>query len=106
VPAAAEEVRRFMSKYILKLFITGRTAQSDLALRNLRHICDHDLGMEYELEVIDVLEHPQLAEDEKIHATPMLVRESPSPVRHIAGDLSDSEKVLYELGLEIPRSDS
>jgi circadian clock protein KaiB len=91
-----------MSKYILRLFISGRTTQSDIALGNLRRICEHDLGGEYELEVVDVLARPGVAEEERILATPMLVRVSPAPARRIAGDLSDREKVLYELGLPIP----
>lgn len=95
-----------MSKYVLRLFISGRTIQSDIALGNLRRICERDLGVEYELEVVDVLERPGLAEEERILATPMLVRESPAPVRRIAGDLSDREKVLFELGLPIPRTGS
>ncbi len=88
-----------MRKYILRLYITGRTSHSDSAISNLRRICERDLEAEYELEVIDVLERPQLAEDEKILATPTLVRELPPPMRRIVGDLSDREKVL--LGLDI-----
>jgi circadian clock protein KaiB len=88
-----------MRKYVLRLYITGRTTQSDTAISNLRRICEQDLGAEYELEVIDVLERPQLAEDEKILATPTLVRELPLPIRRIVGDMSDREKVL--LGLDV-----
>jgi circadian clock protein KaiB len=55
---------------------------------------------DYELVVIDVLERPQLAEDEKILATPMLVKELPMPIRRIIGDLSDTEKVLLGLDLQ------
>lgn len=88
-----------MRKYILRLYITGRTTHSDTAIGNLRRICEQDLQAEYELEVIDVLERPQLAEDEKILATPTLVRELPPPIRRIVGDLSDREKVL--LGLDV-----
>ena len=52
----------------------------------------------YELEIIDVLEHPQVAEDERILATPTLIKQLPPPLRRVIGDLSDTEKVL--LGLE------
>lgn len=85
--------------YTLRLYITGRTTQSQRALRNLGEICDTELGGHYELEVIDILEHPQLAEDNKILATPTLVKKLPAPVRKIIGDLSDRERVL--LGLDI-----
>jgi len=86
-----------MSKCILRLYITGRTAQSDAAIVNLRRICEQDLGAEYELEVIDILEHPQRAEDGKILATPTVVREFPLPIRKYVGDLSDRNKVLLDL---------
>lgn len=88
-----------MRNYQLKLYITGHTQRSQQAIANLRRICDEELRGEYELVVIDVLERPQLAEDEKILATPTLVKELPMPIRRIIGDLSDSERVL--LGLDL-----
>ncbi len=88
-----------MKKYRLRLYITGRTSHSQRAIANLQKICESDLKGEYEIEVIDVLEHPQLAEYEKILATPTLVRQLPEPVRKIIGDLSDRDKVL--LGLDL-----
>ena len=85
--------------YRLRLYITGRTSQSIRAIENLRRICDSELDGRYEVEVIDVLENPRLAENEKILATPTLVKRLPEPVRKIIGDLSDREKVL--IGLDI-----
>ncbi|MFQ5852904.1 MAG: circadian clock KaiB family protein [Candidatus Binatia bacterium] len=89
-----------MSKFLLKLYITGRTPRAERAVTNLRRICAERLNGQYELVVINILENPQLAEDEKILATPTLVKELPLPVRRIIGDLSDSDKVLPCLGLE------
>jgi len=66
---------------------------------NLRRICEQELAGQYELQIIDVLENPQLAEDEKILATPTLIKQLPPPLRRVIGDLSDTEKVL--LGLEV-----
>jgi circadian clock protein KaiB len=86
-------------KYLLRLFITGRTPRSEKCITNLQSICEKDLDREYELEVIDVLERPQLAEDEKILATPTLIKKLPPPVRRLIGDLSDTEKVLIGLDL-------
>lgn len=86
-------------KYALKLYVTGRTPNSIRAIRNLRQICEDMLAGEYELDVIDVLEKPQLAENEKILATPTLVRRLPPPIRQIIGDLSDRDKVLFGLDL-------
>ena len=89
-----------MKKFKLRLYITGRTPQSQRALANLRAICEADLKGVYEIEVIDVLEHPTLAENEKILATPTLVKRLPEPVRKIIGDLSDRDKVQLGLDLE------
>ena len=88
-----------MNKYLLKLFITGQTIRSGRAIANLRRILEKELGMEYELIIIDVLEQPQDAEHEKILATPTLIKEFPPPVRRIIGDLSDTKQVL--VGLEL-----
>jgi circadian clock protein KaiB len=89
-----------MNKSLLKLYITGHTPRSERAIANLNRICDQELGGQYELVVIDVLERPQLAEDERILATPTLIRALPPPLRRIVGDLSDTEKVLVGLDLE------
>lgn len=93
-----------MNKYQLKLFITGHTLYSWRAINNLRRICEEELGAEYELTIIDIQEQPQAAEDEKILATPTLIKESPPPVRRIIGDLSDRKQVL--MGLELPHQES
>lgn len=88
--------------YTLRLYITGRTARSEQALSNLQSIIDNELSDDYELEVIDVLERPQLAEDERIIATPTLIKELPPPLRRIIGDLSDRETVVMGLDLRRP----
>jgi circadian clock protein KaiB len=88
-----------MSKYMLRLYITGRTEKSERAVASLRDICGGKFQDQYELQIIDVLENPQLAEDDKIMATPTLIKQLPPPLRRIIGDLSDTEKVL--LGLDV-----
>ena len=93
-----------MNKYLLKLFITGHTLPSSRAIINLRRICEKEFGTDYELTIIDVLEQPQVAEDEKILATPTLIKKFPPPVRRIIGDLSDTKQVL--LGLELFHEES
>lgn len=93
-----------MDKYQLKLFVTGQTLRSSRAIINLRRICEEELGTGYELDVIDVLERPQLAEEERILATPTLIKKFPLPVRRIIGDLSDTKQVL--LGLELLHPES
>lgn len=92
-----------MSKYVLKLYVTGQTSRSARAIANMRWICEEELNGQYELRIIDVLEKPQMAENEKIIATPTLIRESPPPARRLIGDLSDVERVLQGLDLRIGR---
>jgi circadian clock protein KaiB len=87
-------------KFLLKLYVTGQTPRTERAIVNLRRICDESLGNQYQLFVIDVLEQPQLAEDERIIATPTLIKELPPPARRLIGDLSDMEKVLEGLDLQ------
>ena len=88
-----------MSQYHLKLYIAGRTPRAELAMHRLNAICEEQLHGQFLITVIDVLEHPQLAEDEKILATPTLIKELPEPLRRIIGDLSDQDKVLIGLDL-------
>ena len=88
-----------LSKYVLTLYVTGTSPRTKIAIDNLDRICKQELDGRYELEIVDVLEHPQRAEDEKILATPTLIKQLPPPLRRVIGDLSDKEKVL--LGLEV-----
>jgi circadian clock protein KaiB len=81
------------------LFVAGSTPRATAAVENLRRICEQELHGQYELEVIDVMLHPELAEQEKVLATPTLIKQLPPPLRRVIGDLSDSEQVL--LGLEL-----
>jgi circadian clock protein KaiB len=86
-------------KYVLKLYVTGLTPRSQDAVKNLKKILNEDYKGVYSLRVIDVVKHPNLAEDDKILATPTLIKILPPPVRRIIGDLSNKEKVL--LGLDL-----
>ena len=85
--------------YILKLYVAGNTPNSMRALKTLRNILDSEFRGVYALKVIDVLKNPQLAEEDKILATPTLAKILPPPVRRIIGDLSDRERVLIGLDL-------
>lgn len=89
-----------MNNFVLKLYVTGNTPRTERAIDNLRRICERELGGRYQMVVIDVLERPQLAENEKILATPTLVKHLPPPLRRIIGDLSDIQKVLLGLDLQ------
>lgn len=89
------------SKYILRLYITGTTNKSVLALANLKKICEEYLEGQYELEVIDLYQMPGLAKDDQIIAAPTLIKKLPLPFRRIIGDMSNVEKVL--MGLELKK---
>ena len=89
-----------MDKFTLRLYITGQTSHSERAIANLRRVCQEDLEGQYEMEIIDILEQPQLAEDEKILATPTLIKQLPPPLRRVIGDLSDTDKGLLGLDLQ------
>jgi len=83
----------------LRLYVAGQTAKSVAALANLKKYCTQYLEGRYQLEVIDLLVNPQLAEGDQILAIPTLVRKVPVPIRKIIGDLSNEERVL--VGLDI-----
>ena len=85
--------------YLLKLYVAGNTANSMRALKTLHDILETEFKGVYALKVIDVLKNPQLAEEDKILATPTLSKILPPPVRKIIGDLSDRERVLIGLDL-------
>ena len=87
-------------KYILRLYITGTTSRSIQAITNLKKICRDYLEGRYELEVIDLFQHPGLAKDEQIIAAPTLIKKLPLPFRRIIGDMSNKEKVLLGLDLK------
>lgn len=83
----------------LRLYVAGQTPKSVTALINLKKLCEEHLAGKYRIEVIDLLEHPQLARGDQILAIPTLVRRLPSPIRKIIGDLSNTERVLVGLDL-------
>ena len=89
----------FTKTYVLKLYVAGNTPNSVRALKILKEILEQDFRGIYALKVIDVVQNPQLAEEDKIMATPTLAKVLPPPVRKIVGDLSDREKVLIGLNL-------
>lgn len=90
-----------MEKIVLHLFIAGRTVRAERAIATLRRICEHELAnYECELNIVDVLAEPQQAEVRRILATPTLIKELPSPVRRIIGDLGgDPRELLAALNL-------
>jgi circadian clock protein KaiB len=84
----------------LRLYVAGQTPKSLAAFANLKAICEEHLQGKYTIEVIDLIENPQLAGGDQILAIPTLVRKLPPPLRKIIGDLSNTERVLVGLDLK------
>jgi circadian clock protein KaiB len=88
-----------VERWHLRLYVAGMTPTARRAFESIERICEEHLADRYSIEVVDLLENPQLAEGDQILAVPTLVRQLPPPVRKIIGDLSATEKVL--VGLDI-----
>jgi circadian clock protein KaiB len=83
----------------LRLYVAGQTPNCLIAFKNLQELCRTHLDGRFRIEVVDLLEHPQLARGDQILAIPTLVRKLPEPIRRIIGDLSNTERVLVGLDL-------
>ena len=94
-PPAPAQAERF----VLRLYVAGSTPQSSRAITNLKAICEAHLKNRYDLTVIDLYLHRELAKDDQIVVAPMLVRLSPAPLRRMIGDLSNTERVVAALDL-------
>lgn len=86
-------------EYVLRLFITGATPNSIRAVTNIKMICEEHLKGRYSLEIIDVYQQGNIAEQEQLIALPLLIRKEPLPEKRMIGDLSNTEKVLKGLGI-------
>jgi circadian clock protein KaiB len=87
------------SEWELRLYVAGQSPRSVAAIRNLKRICDTHLAGKYSIELVDLLENPQLSINDQIVAIPTLVRQLPTPIRKIIGDLSNTERTLIGLQL-------
>jgi circadian clock protein KaiB len=88
--------------YVLRLYVTGATPRSMRAISNIRKICEQYLAGRYDLEVVDIAEHPVLAEGEQIIAAPTLIKKLPLPLRRFIGDMSQTDRIL--LGLDLRKT--
>lgn len=101
---AAKKKKSAADEWILRLYVAGQSARAIAALQNLKTICNEHLAGRYRIEVIDLLQQPQLARGDQIVAVPTLVRHLPPPVKKIIGDLSNEERVLVGLDLRPRRA--
>jgi circadian clock protein KaiB len=97
--------KKATERYVLRLYVTGATPQSTLAILNVKRVCEEHLQGRYDLEVVDIYQKPSLAKDEQIVAAPTLIKQLPAPLRRLIGDLSSRERVLLGLDLK-PRKES
>ena len=95
--------KRDRAKYVLRLYVTGMTPKSTLAIANVRKLCEKHLAGCYKLKVIDIYQQPKLARGEQIIATPTLIKKQPLPLRRLIGDMSDTERFLAGIDLK-PRN--
>ncbi len=89
--------------YVLRLYVAGNGAKTKTAIENVRRICEERLRDRFDLEIVDLHQHPTAVTDDLVLATPTLVRRLPAPLRTVVGDLSETEKVLVGLAL-VPKS--
>ena len=90
------------ARYVLRLYITGHTARSTKAIVNIRKICEEHLQGRYDLEVVDISQHPTLAKGEQIIAAPTLIKKLPLPLRRFIGDMSQADRII--LGLDLRKA--
>ncbi|MGV3618996.1 MAG: circadian clock KaiB family protein [Fimbriimonas sp.] len=88
----------------LTLYVAGQTPKSMTAFANLKRICEEHLPGRYNIEIVDLMKHPELAQEHQIVAIPTLVRKVPTPMRKVIGDLSNTERALVGMSL-VPRND-
>ncbi len=91
-----------MSGYRFRVYVAGQTQRTQAALANLRWVCEDRLAGDFELEIIDVVERPDLAETDGILIAPTVLRLAPWPPRRVYGDLSDHDRMVAALGLPEP----
>ena len=87
------------AKYVLRLYVSGSTLKSALAVANIKRICEQHLKNRYDLKVIDIYQQPNLARDAQIVAVPTLIKRLPPPLQRLVGDLSNLKQVLFGLDL-------
>lgn len=101
-PGQVRAVSSRPAKYLLRLYVSGSTAKSVQAIKNIKQVCEQHLKNQYDLEVIDIYQQPSLARSEQIVAVPTLIKRIPLPLRRLIGDLSNLRQVLFGLDL-LPR---
>jgi len=90
---------RAKERYVLRLYVAGITPKSDRAIRSVKEICEQSLKDRYDLEIVDIYQHPGAPKEDQIIVAPTLIKKLPLPLRRLIGDMADREKIL--LGLDL-----
>jgi circadian clock protein KaiB len=93
--------KRPVTRYALRLYITGQTPRSRQSVENLRALCDKYIPGKFDLEVVDIYQQPAMAAAGQIIAAPTLIKRMPLPLRRLVGDFSDQERVILGLDIEL-----
>ncbi|MDN7011449.1 thiol-disulfide isomerase [Methanoculleus sp. FWC-SCC3] len=88
------------ARYVLRLYVTGMTPRSQKAIESIKEISEEHLAGRYDLEVIDIYQQPERAQEAQVVATPTLIKQLPLPLRKLIGDMSDKDRVLVGLGVQ------
>ncbi len=89
-----------LARWKLRLYVAGHTPKSITALTNLKQLCEQHLAGRYQIEVVDLVTQPQLAQGDQIVAIPTLIRKLPIPIKRVIGDLSNLERVMVGMDLQ------
>jgi circadian clock protein KaiB len=92
-----------LHEYVLRLFVAGSGERSMKAVERVKHLCDEHLHGRYALEIVDIYQHPQMAELGDVVAAPTLVKTMPEPLRRVVGDMADEGRILIALGVRRPQ---
>lgn len=98
--AARQSVKQ---KYVLRLYVAGISPKSERAIRSVKEVCEQHLKDRYELDIVDVYQHPESLEDGQVVAVPTLIKQLPLPLRRLIGDMTSKERII--VGLDLRRSD-
>lgn len=90
-------------RYVLRLYVAGSGERSLRAVSRIKRLCEEHLPGRYDLQVIDIYQHPAMAQSGDVVAAPTLVKQMPPPLRRVVGDMADSGRVLIALGVSASR---
>ncbi|MGE0447810.1 MAG: circadian clock KaiB family protein [Vicinamibacterales bacterium] len=99
-PRAPRAARLQTTVWKVRLYVAGQTPRVSRAIANLTELCEEHLKGRYRIEIVDLLEHPELARGAQIAAVPTLVIKLPKVVRTIIGELSSADRALIGMALQ------